>query len=116
MKVCLDYCRYISQGIHSVHVYTTYLILYGFSFLRCLSSRVSSYIKYFLHLLVSKEDYLIFLIFFDQFYSTDQRARNFHLSVILTFKIFEFVLENLELVDLYLLRLDLILPVQDVVN
>ena len=46
----------------------------------------------------------------------DQKAKNFDLSVLLTFKILEFISENLELVYLYLLGLDIILSVQDVGN
>ena len=60
-------------------------------------------------------DYISYRVY-DHFYPTDQEAKNFPLSVLLTFKIFEFVSENLEVVYRYHLGLDEILFVQDVVN
>ena len=63
-----------------------------------------------------EKDSRIFLILYDQFYPTDHKVKNFHLSVLLTFKILEFIWENLELVYLHHLGLDVIVSVQDVAN
>ena len=62
------------------------------------------------------QKYLYYLLVYDLFHTTDQTANNFHLSVLLTLKIFECVSENLELLYLYHLGLDVILSVQDFVN
>ena len=88
------------------------ITLYGFLFLRCLISLIS---QVFSSLIGSERKFSDLPYTLWLFYPTDQKAKSFHLSVPLNFKLLEFLSENTELVYLYFLGLDVILSVVDVV-